>query len=564
MVNSVQASVEVPTSPLVAKATLLLREQINARCAAAICGAQQGELRIGLGIESGIGTQGFRIEEAADGAIRIVGNDEPGLIYGVGRFLRGSRFGEGAFGPSTWRGTSTPEKLIRGIYFAAFANYYCSAPVEEIRRYLEELALWGCNSLTVVLPMAPGGDDDQAGHAWLARQRAIIEAGRGAGMSVGVLIIANGAPVTDSELQAKGPGRGAWILSQSICPSIDRGRDLLLEQFRKAFAMLKDAGIDHLVIWPYDAGGCDCEQCRPWGSNGFLTIAEAEAGVFREQYPQGRVILSTWYFDDAEWAGLAKRFREGRVWADCILADNALARFPTFPIEHGVPGGLPMVSFSEITMWDAGGWGPWGGFGANPAPALLQRSWDQAGAKLAGGFPYSEGIFEDVNKVIAIQFGWDASRRAMDTVREYAAFEYSPDVADDVATAVEILEAHGPRVLVDQEAGRYELRKDEGGVLRGVVRLLQPDAGAQRCYGLLAAADEKLSDYARSAWRWRILLLRATIDKELVAHNGLLTGECEKATRELERIYHAENAPPTVKPPYAEWLLRLNAASGER
>jgi hypothetical protein len=561
MVESVEIVVDAPASPLAGKAARLLREQINTRCGAAICNAHEGELRIALGIEPDIGTQGFRIEEAGDGTVRIVGNDERGLIYGVGRFLRGSRFGQGAFGPSAWRGASAPEKPVRGIYFGAFANYYCTAPVDEIRRYLEELALWGCNSLTVVLPLAPAGPDDQAGQAWLARQRAIIDAGRSVGMSVGVLIIANGAPVPDPELQAKGRGRGAFIPGQSLCPSIPRGRDLLLGQYGKAFALLKDVGIDHLVIWPYDAGGCDCEQCRPWGSNGFLRIAEAEADLFREQYPQGRVILSTWYFDDGEWAGLAERFREGPVWADYILADNALAHFPTFALEHGVPGDLPMVSFPEISMWDTGGWGPWGGFGANPAPGLLQRSWDQAGAKLAGGYPYSEGIFEDMNKVIALQFCWDASRKAVDTVREYAAFEYSPDVADDVATAVGILEANGPRLLLDQEAGRYELRRDEQGALRGVVRLSQPDAGAQHGFELLAAADRKLSTYARSSWRWRILLLRATIDKELVAHSGLLTGECERATRELESIYHAENAPPTVRPPYAEWLLRINGGS---
>jgi len=560
MVNSVQVVVEGPASPLVGKAAALLRGQIDTRCRAAICSKDEGKVRIALSVKPGIGAEGFRIEDAGNRAIRIVGNDERGLIYGVGKFLRGSRFGEGAFAPSAWRGTSAPEKPVRGIYFGAFPNnYYCTAPVEEIRRYLEELALWGCNALTVVLPSAPAGPDDQRGQARLARQRAIMEAGRNVGMSVGVLIIANGGPVPSPELRAKGRGRGGFAPDWTLCPSIPRGRELLLKQFGAAFAALREVGIDHLIIWPYDAGGCDCEQCRPWGANGFLRIAEAEADLFHEQYPQGKIILSTWYFDDEEWAGLAKRFQEGPAWADYIVADHALAHFPTFPLQHGVPGGLPMLSFSEISMWDTGGVGPWGGFGANPAPALLQSSWEQAGARLVGGYPYSEGIFEDLNKVIALQFCWDSRRKAIDTVREYAAFEYSPDVADEVAEAVKILEANGRHLLVGQWERRYEMREDAEGNLRGVVRLPQADAGAQRCYELLGAADEKLSKYARNAWRWRILLLRALIDKELVAHNGLLTAECERATRELEKIYHAENAPPTVKPPYAEWLLQINA-----
>jgi hypothetical protein len=563
MVDSVQVVIEVRASPLVEKAADLLHGQIDMRCGQAICTKEKAKTRIVLTIEPGIGAEGFRIEDAGHRSVRIVGNDERGLIYGVGKFLRGSRFGDGAFMPGSWRGTSVPEKPMRGIYFAAFANFYCMAPVEGICRYVEELALWGCNALAVVLPTAPAGPDDQAGHARLARQRAIIEAAGNVGMSTAVLIIASEGPVLGPELRAKGRGRGAFVPDRTLCPSMPRAQELLLKQFGDAFAALRDAAIDYLIVWPYDAGGCDCERCRPWGANGFLKIAEEEADLFRKHFPGARIILSTWYFDDGEWAGLAERFREGPVWADYILADNALANFPAFPLQHGVPGRLPMVGFSEISMWDTGGWGPWGGFGANPAPGLLQCSWDQAGTKLVGGYPYSEGIFEDINKIIALQFCWDAQRRAVDTVREYAAFEYSPEVADDVVRAVTILEANGRRVLVDQEAQRYELREDAEGRPRGVVRLAQPDAGAQRCYELLAAADGKLTEYARRSWRWRILLLRAMIDKELAAHNGLLTAECERATRELEAIYHAEDSPPTVRPPYADWLLRVSREAAD-
>jgi len=157
MVNSVLVVVEGPPSPLVSKAAELLCEQINARCRAAICTEGDGKLRIVLTLKPGIGREGFRIEEGPDSAIRIVGNDARGLIYGVGKFLRGSRFGEGAFGPSTWKGASVPEKPVRGIYFGAFANYYCTAPPDEIRRYVEELALWAATALPWCCPWRQPG-----------------------------------------------------------------------------------------------------------------------------------------------------------------------------------------------------------------------------------------------------------------------------------------------------------------------------------------------------------------------------------------------------------------------
>ncbi len=555
LVRAVQVVVEGPGSPLVRRAAELLCRQIERRCGAAICTRGEGEVKVVLSVEPGPGAEGFSIEEASDGGIHITGHDERGLLYGVGKFLRGSQFADGALRPGAWRGSSAPARPVRGIYFGAFTgNYYCAAPLEEIRGYLEDLALWGCNSLTVVLPLVPPGADPQHRGEWFARQRAIMEAGRELGLSVGVLIIANGGPVVRPELRAKGQGRGGFAPDWTLCPSIPEAWDLLLEQYREAFAALADLELGHLIIWPYDGGGCDCEDCRPWGSNGFLRIARAEADLFREVFPKGQIVLSTWYFDEGEWAGLAERFAGETPWADFILADHALGQFPAFLRERGVPGGLPLLGFPEISMWDAGGLGPWGGFGANPAPGLLQTWWEQARAALSGAYPYSEGIFEDINKVIALQLLWSPERSALDIVREYAAFEFSPEVADEVVAAVQILEANGRRALLGQETGRYELREDAEGELRGAVRLAQEDAGAERAYGLLVGVDARLSQYARSAWRWRILLLRALIDRELVAHDGLLTAACEQATCELERIYHAQGAPPTVRPPHMGWL----------
>ena len=116
-----------------------------------------------------------------------------------------------------------------------------------------------------------------------------------------------------------------------------------------------------------------------------------------------------------------------------------------------MPGGLPLLNFPEISMW---GQSPWGGYGANPLPARLQRLWNQTQRKLSGGTPYSEGIYEDINKAICSQFYWDPERPAVETVREYAAFEYSPDVADDVVKVVEAFEKNHLR-----KADRPERRR---------------------------------------------------------------------------------------------------------
>ena len=100
-----------------------------------------------------------------------------------------------------------------------------------------------------------------------------------------------------------------------------------------------------------------------------------------------------------------------------------------------------MVNFPEISMYICD---PWGGYGANPMPQHLQKLWDSSRRYLQGGFPYSEGSYEDLNKAICAQFYWQPDRTAEDIVREYIAYEYSPDVVEPVMQAINILEQNLP------------------------------------------------------------------------------------------------------------------------
>jgi hypothetical protein len=161
-------------------------------------------------------------------------------------------------------------------------------------------------------------------------------------------------------------------------------------------------------------------------------------------------------------------------------------------------------------------------------PARLQQLWNQTQHKLAGGTPYSEGIYEDINKAICSQFYWDPQRSAIETVREYAAFEYSPAVADNVVSVVQIFEQNHQRKQIGPSA-------DEA-------------------FGRVKDIETKLTPQARKSWRWRIFYLRALIDRELFRTKGKLEGNAlQDAFGELTAIYHAEHAhsmpirPPQVR-----------------
>lgn len=413
-VDSIRIVLPTAPSKLVVKSSGLLARQVFQRCGAKVVYSGQAPLTVRLEVKPGIGREGYMIADHPGGGVNIVGNDDRGLLYGVGKFLRTSNYGPDGFTPGKWRGTSAPQKEVRGIYFAThFHNFYHEAPVQEIQNYVEDLSLWGVNSLAVWYDMHHfDGIDDPAAQAMLKRLRAILAAAHSVGMSTNLMLVANEAyNNSPKELRAVGPGRGAFF-NVELCPHKPGAKDLLLRQFSQEFEALSGVGVDYVTIWPYDSGSCSCELCRPWGNNRFLFIAEPVSRLARHYFPHTQVILSTWFFDRPEWDGLVSALRPKQDWVNYIMAEPGSHEVDFLKLP--IPDNLPLVGFPEISME---GMYPWGGFGANPQPARFQKEWNRVKNRVQGGFPYSEGTFEDLDKAIFAQFYWNPNIDVFDTVR---------------------------------------------------------------------------------------------------------------------------------------------------
>jgi hypothetical protein len=525
-VKSLRLILPPQPSPVVKNIGRVLVRQIESRCDAKVVEEGDAALTVKLTIEPGIGNEGFKIADGPSGTIRIIGNDERGALYGVGKFLHTSSYGKQGFTPSTWRGVSVPKMPHRLMYLAShFQNYYQVAPIEEVARYVEDLSLWGVNGLVVWYGMEEfNGINDPKAQAMLERLRALLKTAKDLGLRTGIGGVGNdGYRNTPNELRATMVPFNQGV---ELCPNKPGVVELELQFCQEKFDAFKSVGLDYWFIVPYDNGGCGCDKCIPWGINGFLKVAEPEARAFRRAFPNGRVVMSTWYFDhpqlySGEWAGLTTKFKAQKPdWVDCIMADNFEA-YPRYPLDNGVPGDLPLMNFPDISMY---GQNPWGGYGANPHPGRLQQRWDETQKHLSGGMPYSEGIYEDLNKVICAQFYWEPDRSALETVKEYAAFEFSPEVADDVTSVVEIFEKNHLRDRVGENA-------------------------VTACQ-LVERADAKLTPQARNSWRWRLFCIRAAIDQEIY-RNSLGQGRSQvfrRACDELTKISHAENVWSVLRP----------------
>ena len=515
--------------PVVAKAAELVASEIERRTGTRPAVSEDGSAEatdVVLEVTSAVKPEGFAIENAPDAPARVLGGDARGVLYGCGRLLRAARFAENAVTLGPPEGANEPENDVRAIYFAThFGNFYHNAPVDKVARYVEELALWGINALILWFDMHHyTGIDDPKARAHLDRLRRLFRAARGVGMRVGLATIANEAYSTSPEDLRADPDTGRAHYRVELCPSKDGAIGAIVKGLREEFEQFDH--LDIIWIWPYDQGGCACEACRPWGANGFLKAARAVSAELRARRPDAEIILSTWLFDtpedQGEWRGLYKELEKDASWIDGVLTDH-FNDFPAWPLEHKLPGDLPLFSFPEISMQ---GMAPWGGFGANPRPRHWQRIWEKLRGHIQGGFPYSEGIYEDVNKIFWAQVFWNESRSTADILREYAAYEFSPDCADEICDAMtrmeDTLQRHG-------------------------LKIKNLD-GAPEIWEIIQRADGELPAWAKTAWRWRLVYLRALIDAELKVNALKPNDTVRKAIREISEIYHAEAAEAPVRP----------------
>jgi len=514
---------------------------------------------IELGLDPSLGEEGFVImnveesvglESTARG-VRINGHNERGLLYGVGKLLRDAHYADGHFELGSWRGTSTPEKKVRGIYCAVhFYNYYHCAPLEEVIAYVEDIALWGFNTIAVWYDMHHFTSiKDPEAVEMIERLKHILSAAKDIGLMTSLIVLGNEAYANSPvELRAEwteGNGYRSGGLGShyhvELCPSKPGARELMLRWKQEVFEAFSDIGIDYVCMFPYDQGGCTCADCKPWGGNGFLKVASDGAELARKCLPDVKVILSAWlfdYFTSGEWEKLSELLERDRSAFDYVMWDyNTTCDTGTdfivdrYLTTNGVPGGLPLIGFPEISMFATQ---PFGGWGANPQPGYIQSIWDQAGAIFAGGFPYSEGIYEDMNKIICSQLYWDSDMTAEEAIRAYISYEYSATMVDEIARAVNLMQATYIRTITTWgEAARF---------------VIQSTDGIDETYEILSKVDQNLDLKVRQSWRWRVLYLRALIDYELLHHHFSVSDRCEEALVELERMYYAEHAASAVAP----------------
>ena len=498
---------------------------------------ENGKLCVRLSIKAGIPEEGYRISRSQGPSVKIEASSAAGLLYGLGAWLHAAEISAEGITPGKCDGESVPQKKLRGMYFAThYQNFYHVAPLAEVKKYMEDLAIWGCNSICVWLDLHHySGMDDPAAIEMVGRLSQIARYGKALGMSVCLATNANeGFSTTPEKVRAVPPVKtGLGMNPTDICPSAPGGTELILKNRRECFQAFINAGLvpDYYWIFPYDEGGCDCDACRQWGTNGFVRITRDITAMVKEMLPGTKSILSTWGFDcykgrfveKGEYSGLADIINRDGPWTDFLLVDSH-REYPRWFLENPSPAGLPVLNFPEISMW---GNRPWGGYGANPQIERLDSIYHEASHVISGGWPYSEGVYEDLNKILYLGFYWDDSLSGEEIARSYVRFEYSHELAPRIMAVLHTLEKN--------YGSKFRTRSWTPGE-EVIVNVPEADYGAEACWEEVRKLDSLLPEAVAKGWRWRLVYVRAYLDYALRMSGGRITPEMIPYLEETTRI----------------------------
>ena len=183
-------------------------------------------------------------------------------------------------------------------------------------------------------------------------------------------------------------------------------------------------------------------------------------------------------------------------------------------------------------------------------PGRMEGNFRENGSLYCGSLPYSEGIFEDINKELMLAFYGGRSSSAEEVLRGYARFELclSGELADDFVRMVQGMEETLNRVQTNGAGERISWYATGRHPYEELRFAIEKPGRAAEVEALAERIDAALPEKIRTGWRWRILRLRAQIDAELCAHDMHFSDKFEQCMEELKKIYSADKAYFVVTP----------------
>lgn len=395
--------------------------------------------------------------------ILIEGFDIRGILFGAGRLLRMMNYNPGSISLSAMPMLSScPDKSIRGhqLGYRNTANSYDGWTKQQFEQYIRDLVVFGANSIESI----PIFDESSSPHFKVPP------------MEMNAFISA--------VCQKYSLDYWMWIPAQ-----FDLHDKALRNKYLATFENIckQSVRVDGVFFPGGDPGDNSPDIVMP--------LLKDISVILKKYHPTAKIWLSLQGFTTAQNKYAYQFIREQKpVWLGGLItgpssptAWETRKELPaTYKIRH-----YPDVTHNvrcefEIPWWDPSFSLTEGREAINPRPYHYAAIYREMEPYIDGFISYSDGIHDDVNKIVWTELAWNGKKDEREILEEYCNYFFNSSVASKAADAILALERNwqGPMVA-------------NGSIATTLAAWQQL---------------EKENPVLDSNWRWQMNLLRAYYD----------------------------------------------------
>lgn len=393
----------------------------------------------------------------------IIGADKRGILYGIGKFLRIAEMSEGTLKlPGETDIATAPEYAIRGHQFGYrnTANSWDAWTVEQFDQHFREQMIFGANSFENI----PFQDGPPSVHMKIPREEMNVELSRI-------------CEKYDADY---------WIWTPA---SFDlKDKKLRQEELDKHEAFYKACPRLDGVFFP----GGDPGDNHP---EDVLPFLEELSALLHKYHPKAGMWISLQGFEREKVEWFFNYIKEKNP--DWLAGVANGPSSPPLAIEReNLPEKYKIRSYPDLThtvrcqfpvkKWDQAFALTEGRECTNPQPLYYAEIHNNDAPFTDGFISYSDGVHDDVNKVVWSQMGWDSKSDVKNIITEYSRFFFGNKVAEEATNGI------------------FELEHNWVGPLFGNKTV----GNTLDLWKALEAENPQLA----GNWRWQQLVMRAYYD----------------------------------------------------
>jgi len=394
--------------------------------------------------------------------ISISAKDARGVLFGVGKFLRMMDWSEGEISiPEHMDYTSFPQYPIRGhqIGYRSTANSYDAWTPEIYEQYIRDLAMFGTNSIENI-PLHPGNES--------------LMKVKPAEMNI---IISRICEKYDLDYWA-------WVPADFDLSNEAERKQAVLEQKR---FFDQTPRLDGIFLPGGDPGSNHPKLIMPY-------LAELYQYLI-VKHPKAKLWLSLQDFEQDKIDYVFEYLNENMPdWLGGLVLGPATP--PIAEMRERLPKKYQLRDYPDIThscrsQYDVGWWDPalartLGRECPNPQPLYYSTIHNWSAPYTDGFISYSDGMHDDLNKVLWSAKGWDQKADIREILKDYGRYFFRADLAESVADGIFALEDNWVGPLAQKGAVETTLHFWE--------------------------TLDKLAPELNGNWRWHLFMLRARYD----------------------------------------------------